>query len=491
MNTAIIYKLLSMVLLALCAAFVSCIGVGLLMGESFGDRSIMAFETTIGISVLLALLFYVLGRKGEAKHLYRREALCAIGLSWILATLVGAIPYVLTVEHCDISDAIFESSSGLTTTGATAFWNFYEFPSSLLFWRSLSQWVGGLGVVVFFVAILSSLGAGAKILFSNESSGTSADFDQGRVQHGAFVLLIYYLIISAACLLSYRLAGMDWFQAINHCMTTVATGGFSTEAGSIEDFNSPLIEWISIVFMALSATTFLFVIRLFRGQTHILRQNNEVYWFYSILLISTGLLTLYLVELTGALPGHDSIRMAAFQAVSIMTTTGYSSTDFDSWLSPAKMLLIVLMFIGGCSGSTGGGVKVVRIAVALRAALRSVIHAFRPNMTISMRMSGQNLSERTLHNVTLFLMLMGALQILAMLFLSAMEPELSFLSVFSCVQATLFNIGPGFEAVGPTENFHFLRASSKTFLSLLMILGRLELYAVMVLFAPSVWKRYS
>jgi len=451
----------------------------------------MAFETTIGISILLSVLFYVLGRKAEAKHLFRREALCAIGLSWILATIVGALPYALTVEGCDLSDAIFESASGLTTTGATAFWNFYEFPASLLFWRSLSQWVGGLGVVVFFVAILSSLGAGAKILFSNESSGTSADFEQGRIQHGAFVLMVYYLIISAACALAYRLAGMDWFQAVNHCMTTVATGGFSTEANSIADFNSPLIEWISIFFMALSATTFLFVIRLFLGQKHILRRNNEVYWFYLILVVSTGLLMLYLVELTGELPSHDSLRAAAFQATSIMTTTGYASTDFDSWLPPAKMLLIILMFIGGCSGSTAGGVKVIRIAVAGRAALRSITHAFRPSVTISMRMSGQTLSERTIHNVSLFLMLMGALQIASMLFLSAMEPELSFLSVFSCVQATLFNIGPGFEAVGPTENFHFMRASSKIFVSLLMILGRLELYAVLVLFAPSVWRRYA
>lgn len=479
-----------MVLLALSMAFLSCIGMGLAMGESFGDRSMMAFETSIGISVLLALLFYMLGRRGKAK-LYRREALCAIGLSWILATLVGAIPYMLTVEHCHISDAIFESASGLTTTGATAFGNFHEFPASLLFWRSLSQWVGGLGVIVFFVAILGSLGAGAKILFTNESSGTSTDFEQGRIQQGAFVLLVYYLIISTACMLAYRVAGMDWFQAINHCMTTIATGGFSTEAGSIEDFNSPAIEWISITFMALSATTFLFVIRLLRGKTHILRQNNEAYWFYSILLASTSLLTLYLVELTGELPSHDSVRAAAFQATSIMTTTGYSSTDFDAWLSPAKMLLIILMFIGGCSGSTAGGVKVVRIAVALRAALRSITHAFRPNVTINMRMSGQNLTEVAIHNIILFLILMAALQILSMLFLSAMEPELSFLSVFSCVQATLFNIGPGFEAVGPMENFQFLRASTKPFLSLLMILGRLELYAVMVLFAPSVWRRYS
>jgi trk system potassium uptake protein TrkH len=397
---------------------------------------------------------------------------------------------VLT-EHCDLSDAIFESASGLTTTGATAFNNFHEFPASLLFWRSLSQWVGGLGVVVFFVAILSSLGAGAKILFSNESSGASSDFDQGRIQKGAFDLMLFYLGLSAACSVAYKLSGMNWFQAINHAMTTVATGGFSTEPMSIEQFQSPTIEWISIVFMALSATTFIFTIRLIRGRTHILKQNQEVYWFYAILAVSMGLLVLYLVELTGELPDHNTVRTAAFQVVSIMTTTGYSTANFDEWLPPAKMLLIILMFIGGCSGSTGGGVKVVRIVIALRAAVRSVTHAFRPNVTIPMRMGGQNLSESTIHNVILFLCLMAALQIFSMLFISALEPDLSFLGVFSSVQATLFNIGPGFEAVGPTQNFHFLRPTTKIFFSLLMILGRLELYAVMVLFVPSVWRRFS
>lgn len=478
-----------MVLLALSGAFLLCIGVGMIMGETLGDQSLKAFEITIAIAVGLAVICHMLGRRGEAR-LFRREALCAIGLSWILCTIVGAIPYALT-EHCDLSDAIFESASGLTTTGATAFNNFHEFPASLLFWRSLSQWVGGLGVVVFFVAILSSLGAGAKILFSNESSGASSDFDQGRIQKGAFDLMLFYLGLSAACAVAYQLSGMNWFQAINHAMTTVATGGFSTEPMSIEQFQSPTIEWISIVFMALSATTFIFTIRLIRGRTHILKQNQEVYWFYTILAVSTGLLVLYLVELTGELPDHNTVRTAAFQVVSIMTTTGYSTANFDEWLPPAKMLLIILMFIGGCSGSTGGGVKVVRIVIALRAAVRSVTHAFRPNVTIPMRMGGQNLSESTIHNVILFLCLMAALQIFSMLFISALEPNLSFLGVFSSVQATLFNIGPGFEAVGPTQNFHFLRPTTKIFFSLLMILGRLELYAVMVLFVPSVWRRFS
>lgn len=462
---------------------------GLALGEKFSDPSIIGFLDTIGITLGISAILYIFGRKGVTK-LFRREALVAIGLSWILATLVGALPYLFTL-HCDFSDGIFESASGLTTTGATAFSDFNEFPKSLLLWRSMSQWVGGLGVVVFFVAILSSLGAGAKILFSNESSGTSADFDHGRIQSGATQLMIFYLATSFTCALAYKFGGMDWFQAINHSMTTVSTGGFSTEALSLEEFQSPLLEWISIFFMAICGTTFVYLIRLLRGQTHILKQNHEVYWFYALILVSTALLVLFLVDQTGQLPNHDSIRAATFQCVSIITTTGYSTTDFDQWLPPAKMILLIIMFIGGCSGSTSGGVKVVRIVIATRAAMRSITHAFRPNVTIPMRMGGQTLGERAIHSVILFLILMAGLQLLAMLFVSANEPHISFLTVFSCVQATLFNIGPGFDAVGPTENFHFLRSSTKVFLSLLMIIGRLEIYAILVLFVPSAWKRFS
>ena len=476
-------------MLALACAFVLCMCTGIYLGESIYDSSVRAFLITNVITISLAVLFHLLGRRGKTK-LFRREALCAIGLSWVLAIIIGALPYTLTTD-CDLSDAIFESASGLTTTGATAYANFAEFPKSLLLWRSLSQWVGGLGVVVFFVAVLSSLGAGAKILFSNESSGTSTDFDHGRIQSGAFYLMIFYLGVSLACMCAYKIAGMDWFQAVNHAMTTVATGGFSTETASIKHFQNPAIEWVAIIFMTLSATTFIYMIRLIRGQTHMMRQSSEVYWFYGILATSIGLLTLYLVELTGKIPDHDLIRSATFQAVSIMTTTGYTSADFNQWLPPAKMLLMILMFVGGCSGSTAGGVKVIRIVIALRAAVRSVALSFRPNITIPMRTGGQYLSERAIHNVILFLLLLVALQIFSMLFVSTLEPELEFISVFSCVQATLFNIGPGFDAIGPSENFHFLRPTTKIYLSLLMVLGRLELFAVMVLFIPSVWRRFS
>jgi trk system potassium uptake protein TrkH len=243
--------------------------------------------------------------------------------------------------------------------------------------------------------------------------------------------------------------------------------------------------------MLLSATTFVLVIRLLRGRVSKYRSFSEVGWFYSFLIVSVGLLTIYLVDLNGNLPDHEMIRTAAFQATSIMTTTGYASADFDAWLPPAKMLLIILMFVGGCSGSTAGGIKIVRVVIALRAVSRSIVHSFRANLTVPMRMGGRLLDERAVQSVAVFLLLMVSLQIISMLFVSANEPHLSFIGVFSSVQSTLFNIGPGFDAVGPTENFHFLRSSTKLYLCLLMILGRLELYAVLVLFAPSFWKRYS
>ena len=490
MNTAILHKLLSLVLVALAAAFAVCAGAGLALGDAPDARPVRAFLYSAAAAAALALVFHMLGRRGAAK-LFRREALCAIGLSWFVATLVGALPYWLALPGCAIADAVFESASGFTTTGATSFADFYKFPPALLLWRSMSQWIGGIGVVVFFVALLSSLGAGAKILFSNESSGTAADFDQGRIQSGALSLMLYYLGLSVTCAAAYRIAGMDWFRAINHAMTTIATGGFGTEAESLAAFGNPTVEWVAIVFMCLGATTFLFVIRLFQGHSHILRDSMEIVGFYAFILISSALLTLYLVDLTGSLPDLVSVRSAFFLAVSITTTTGDSTADFDRWLPPAKMLLVVLMFIGGCSGSTAGGVKVVRVVVAVRAAARSIRHAFRPNVAIPMRIGGRVLSEQAIHSVLIFLILTVVLQIGSMLLVSALEPHLSFIGVFSSVQATLFNIGPGFDAVGPTENFQFLRAPTKYLLSLLMIFGRLELYAVLVLMTPAAWKRFA
>ena len=478
-----------MILLALSGAFTICILVGTLNNESLADKSIQAFMASIFVCMSAGGVLLHQG-KNESVKLFRREALCVIGLSWILASTIGALPYFLIVEDCTVTDALFESTSGLTTTGATVFSHFHEFPKSLLFWRSLSQWFGGIGVVVFFVAILSSLGAGAKILFSNESSGTSSDFDHGRIQSGASHLMLYYLGLSLACTLAYKFAGMTWFQAINHMMTTVSTGGFSTEPMSIEQFQSPLLEWLYILFMILGGTTFIFVINPLRLRKNKFKESDEVIYFLGILVVSSLLLTLYLVEQTGKLPSHGSFRTAVFQAVSIMTTTGYSSIDFDAWLPAAIIILLILMLIGSCSGSTSGGLKVVRVIITVRSVFQSVKLAFRPNLTKPIRMNGRALSESNIQSVITFVTLTMVIITISVLYVSSIEPVLTPMETFSCVQATLFNIGPGFDSFGPTQNFGFLNGFTKIYLSLLMILGRLELYAILVLFYPRIWKRY-
>lgn len=461
------------------------------MGEALTAPSIQSFVYCIVGTLLLSASLHWLSGRGDRKF-FRREALCAIGVTWILCTLIGAVPYYLIVDGCSPAAAIFEAASGLTTTGATNFAHFDEFPPSLLFWRSLSQWVGGLGVVVFFVALLSSLGAGAKILFTNESSATSADFDQGRIQSGALQLVLYYLVLSALCIGAYQLAGMSWFQAINHGMTTIATGGFSTESNSIEAFNSPCIEWICIGFMLLGGTTFFHAIRLIKGRPPAWKQWDEVLTFYSLVVVASCAFAWILVQdpdpTVALLP---TLRSALFQAVSILTTTGYSSTDFNHWQLSAQLLLLGLMVVGGCSGSTSGGIKIIRIMIAVRTLIRSISLAFRPNLTLPMRSGGSILAAQAINAITTFILLMVSLQMLVALIVAIIEPNLSFMTLYSATQACLYNIGPGLDAVGPSQNYGFFSQVTKLLFALVMILGRLELYAVMVLFVPSFWRRYA
>nr|WP_234043825.1 TrkH family potassium uptake protein [Cerasicoccus arenae] len=425
--------------------------------------------------------------------MFRKEALATIGLGWILASLLGAIPYYLILPDSTFADGVFESASGFTTTGASVYGDLSIFPRGLLFWRCLSQWIGGLGVVVFFVAILSFLGAGAKILYSHESSGTSTDIESGRIQQGVLQILYLYLALSAACALILRALGMSWYDAVCHMFATLSTGGFGVYNSSLGAFPSPAIQWTVIVFMALGGTSFFVLLRVMQGRFRALFTNTEVIAYYSIIGISTLMLTLMLMtELGhGATDWEASLRAAAFQTVSIMTTTGFSTVDYQQWLPVGHMLLLFLMVIGGCSGSTGGGAKVVRIVVAFKVCRLQIEKAYRTRVVRPLHINGKVLDKDDQDSIVtwlllLFLVLTGGIMIVALL-----EHSLGFTAQVTSVFACLFNIGPGLAEVGPTQNYGFLREPTKLVLSLLMILGRLELYAVLVLFSPALWKRFS
>jgi len=491
MNFRILCRLESVILFALSLAFANSFAVALWFSHKGHDEgnAVWGFAVTLLISLTLGIIFHLIGRTGSTK-MFRKEALAVIGLGWLLASIMGAIPYWLILKHVGIADAIFESASGFTTTGASILSNLEQIPYSLLYWRSLSQWIGGLGVVVFFVAILSFLGSGAKILFSNESSAQHADLDSSRVQKGIYQLVYLYLGLSVLCTLTYKLCGLNWFESLNHMYTTLSTGGFSTRSASIAAFENPIFEWAVIFYMTLGGTSFVFILRFLKREHNLWQRSTEVRYYLSIIVIATALISVFIYSEPGIQNPHGAIRHAAFQVVSIMTTTGYATKDFDIWLPATKIILLILMVIGGCSGSTGGGIKVVRSIVGLRICQRQVERAYRTRVVRPIFFNGKSLDSEASNSIMSFLVLMGFVTIIGVLLVSLYEPHMSVSGTISATFACIFNIGPGFAEVGPSLNFNFLHDITKIILSLLMILGRLELYAVLALFAPSLWKKF-
>ncbi len=491
MNYPIIFRLLGTILLIEAIAFLASLGVGYpyrsLSTEQgalagFGISFVIAFSTAIGFSYL--------GRQGDLK-MFRKEALSVIGLGWVLASLVGSLPYFLIIPGCSLADAFFESASGLTTTGASVFSDLEKMPHSLLFWRSISQWIGGLGVVVFFVAILGFLGAGAKILYSGESSAQSTDLDSSRVQTGVLRILGLYAGLSVACAVTFRFCGLKWYDAVCHMFTTLATGGFSTKSASVEFFQNPLLEWMIVLFMALGGTSFIVMLHFLKGNWKSVRESTETGTFYLILVVASLLITWHLIVFEESESWLDALRLGTFQVVSIMTTTGFATTDFNSWAPFTHVVLLLLMLIGGSSGSTAGGLKVIRIVVAVKVSLINIEKAFRTRVVRTVKINGRNLDRSGQEGIISYLVLTALIAHLSLFLIVFIEPMLSVEGAVSTILASLFSVGPGFQEVGPAHNYAFFHDYTKYALSLLMIMGRLELYAILVLFSPSLWKRFS
>lgn len=492
MNYAILFKLQSVILGAISAAFLLCLGVAALYDrEGTAALSLPAFAICALIVASLSLVCYLFGRSGPST-LLRREAMATIGIGWVLASLFGALPYLLILPEIGPAKAVFESTSGLTTTGASVLDDLESLPRSLHFWRALSQWMGGLGVIVFFVAVLSFVGAGAKVLFSRESSAQTADLNTARVQQGVWRLVFLYLGLSLLCTFAYWLCGLDPFEAIIHMFTTISTGGFSTRSASIAAFANPALEWTAIAFMAIGGTSFPVIIKLLQRDSAALWRSSEVKAYYALLFLFTTAITafLFFADPLADAPLPQQIRIAAFQVVSIMTTTGYATADFNQWLPVTHILLLLMMVIGGCSGSTAGGTKVIRLLVALKVSLIQIEKAYRSRVLRSVSLNNRALSEEEQNSVVVYSVLLLMVAGIAVLLTALFEPSLSFPGLLSAVPACLFNIGPGLAEIGPTNNFAGLHAHTLYLLSLLMVLGRLELFAILVLFAPGLWKRF-
>ncbi len=443
---------------------------------------------TIGSGVIMYLLGF-----GCPNEVLRREAIVIVGLSWVQASFFGALPFVFCEPGLDFFGAFFESVSGFTTTGSSVMKNVEAFPGPILLWRSVTQWLGGIGILVVFVAVLSFLGVGSRSLVQQESSLNISASGTSRIRDLAFSLLKVYLTLSLLCYLGLVFLGMGHFDAVCHTMATIATGGFSTKNLSIAHYQSPSIEiWLTL-FMFLSAIGFMFYIFLANRRWSRVRAEEEArYYFYLIVGISL-IITANLILVQGDGPGPDQVtilRQVFFNVASISSTTGFGLTDYDQWPLFSRLLLMLLMLIGGCAGSTAGGLKMNRIILYAKISLRELVRSFRPNQVFRIRLSGVASDEKVFVTTSFIIALGFAMAGLAVLVVSALEPSLDFLSVIGAVFGTLWNVGPGFEAVGPTDNFSALNSATLLVLSFLMILGRLEFFALLVLFVPSLWRKY-
>ena len=491
MDYRVLSRILGLLLMLLAAAMLACLVFAVADKELHPEthEAIRAFSISTAVSLVVALALYSLGRKPE-DALLRKEAVAIVGLGWALCALVGSLPYMLCEPALPPVAAFFESMSGFTTTGSTVIDELGEYPPSVLLWRSLTQWLGGMGILVLFVAVLSFLGVGSKSIFRHESSGYGAGGFKARIRETAMTLWRIYLLLTLLCAAGLMALGMSAYDALNHAFTAISTGGFSPRDQSIAYYGSLRIELWLTLFMALGGCSFMLFAWLLRGRLERWRSEEENKLYLALLALAFLVVTAGLT-LTRTIdsPG-EAARLAVFQVVSLMTTTGYVSADYDSWPQALKALLLALMFIGGCAGSTAGGIKVGRVLLFFRIARAELVSAFRPVRVIPLRLNGRVAHEDVRPQTLFFIAFSGFLLAAGTLLVSAFEPRFDLASSFSAAVAALFNIGPGLGMVGPTATFSGLQPQTHLLLCLLMLLGRLELFAVLVLFIPSLWRKY-
>ncbi len=451
------------------------------------------------VCLLIGVLFVLGGREPDKKkEMFRKEAIAVVGLGWLICGTLGSLPYLFSGVMTElyptlygrIAAAVFESISGFTTTGASIFPSPEDLPRAILFWRSLTHWLGGMGIVVLFVAILTQIGPAAKFMFNSEVPGPIAESVRPRIKQTAMLLWKIYMAISLALTICLMALGMDLFESLCHTFGTMATGGFSTRNASIGFYNHLCIEIVIIVFMVLAGMNFNLYAELIQGKWRNVIKNSELRIYLLILLTATILITLDLIT-------HDALvykfgkalRSASFQVVSVMTTTGYGSDDFDKWPNFSRWLLVALMFVGGSAGSTGGGIKVFRLMLFFKLIVAETQKTFRPSLIKPVRIGSQPIEDAHCRTIGVYVGMVILIAFISTILLLGLESNIDIETAFSSVAATLNNIGPGLNLVGATQNFAFMTPTSKLLLSLLMILGRLEIMAIFCLMVPSFWKK--
>lgn len=448
--------------------------------------SILPLAASVTACAASGLLLFGSRRRLES-DLTMREGLLLVAAVWVVICLFGALPFYLSPQFATFTDAFFETTSGFTTTGATVLEKVEVLPNGLQLWRCFTHWVGGMGIVLLGIAILPLIGAGGMHLYRAEFSGARSEKLTPRITETALSLWRIYVALTLAEYVALRLAGMNAFEALCHSFSTLGTGGFSTRTASVGGFESPLIEFIVIVFMILAGINFTRHYRLWRErQVRAFFGDIEIRGYLVILGAAAAVVTLTLTA-RGGLEPLEAFRKALFQVTSILTTTGFTTADFETWRPLAQLVLLVLMFIGGCTGSTAGGLKVARILLLHRVVRRQFRRIVEPRGVFAIRLGGQVIPEETVQSLLNMVYLALLVFSVGALALAAMGADV--LTSLAAVAASMFNIGPGLGDVGPAEHYGHLPALSKWVLAVAMICGRLEFYTAIVIFTPVFWRK--
>ncbi len=480
MRISTVVHILGFLLMFLGTAMVLGVPFSLYYGDSDGQALVISAIVTF-LAGFAAFRFSKFG--GDIRP---KEGFAVVSLSWIFFSIFGSLPFLLSGAIPSFTDAFFETMSGFTTTGATILTDIEVLPHGILFWRSLTHWIGGMGIIVLSLAILPFLGVGGMQLFKAEVPGPVADRLTPRITETAKILWGVYVLFTAVETALLMFGGMNLFDALCHAFGTLATGGYSTKNGSVGHYQSAYIDYVIIIFMILAGTNFSLHYRFLRGNFKVYFRNHEFLFFLGIIGVASliiGTDTFFKTEENLLKDIQDTL----FQVVSILTTTGFGTANYEQWPFSSQIVLFFLMFIGGCAGSTGGGIKVVRLFVLVKFIYSEIVRLIHPHAVVPVRIGKTTVPRDVITNILGFFILYVFLFALGVFIMAELGLDID--TALGSVAATLGNIGPGLGNVGPTDNYAHIPFLGKWVLSLLMMMGRLELFTVVILFSPSFWQK--
>lgn len=497
-NLKLVLYTLGNLLICLSVAMLCPLLIALYRGTADGESDLQAFVLSLCTTFIVGLVLRLTTKSN--RELGNKEGVAVVSLGWTVTALFGSLPYLFERVFAEegrswlveFSFCYFESMSGFTTTGATVLSDIERLTDAMLFWRSLTHWLGGMGIVVLALAILPMLGVGGMQLYRAEVPGPQKDRLTPRIAQTAKLLWGVYVLISVVEMLLLWLGGMTWFDALCHTFGTMATGGFSTQNLSIGQYNSVYFDVVIIIFMFLAGTNFSLHYRALRGDFKSYIRDSEFRFYGLTLFLCISLIVWN--TMTATVGGQvifesfgTALRYAAFQVVSIITTTGYGTFDFEQWPALSQFVLLILMFFGGCAGSTGGGMKHVRLLLLIKQGYVEVKRLILPHAVLPVKLGDRVVPQEVMRHILGFFFLFIGIFAIVTCIMAALGLDL--ISAAATTIATMGNIGPGLGSVGPIDNYAHIPTLGKFILSFCMLLGRLELYTVLVLFAPQLWRR--